>query len=108
MKIIKLTFTLLSLSIAFWIFYCVLTLPSLNGIGNKTRVPSISVLDNKEFIIGSLGDVYGGFVDMEEVPKHLIDAIIVLEDKRFYSHFGLDFRGLLRAAVKNLKEMRNK
>ncbi len=43
-------------------------------------------------------------VKLGEVPAHLPDAIIAVEDARFYSHIGLDFRSILRAFVANLKE----
>jgi len=76
-----------------WIIFCFSTLPDLSGLGNKTRKPSISLLGNNNNIIGSLG-------------KHLADAVIVIEDKRFYSHSGLDFRGLARAILFNIKERR--
>ncbi len=88
-------------------FYCLLTLPSLNGIGNKTRLPSISVFDEEKKIVGSLGDVYGGEISqIEEIPQNLINSILTLEDKRFYSHNGIDLKGLLRAISINFKEMR--
>ena len=106
MKALKLTFIFLSLFAVTWVLYCIATLPSLGGLGNKTRLPSISILDNKNDIIGSLGDVYGGLVEFNEVPQHLIDAVVVLEDKRFYSHSGIDMRGFLRASIRNIKEKR--
>ncbi len=40
---------------------------------------------------------------IEEIPKTLIDAFISVEDRRFYSHNGIDFKGILRASVNNLK-----
>lgn len=42
------------------------------------------------------------FVRLDEVPQNLINAIISVEDKRFYSHFGVDPRGIFRSMVKNL------
>jgi len=89
-----------------WIIFCFSTLPDLSGLGNKTRKPSISVLGNNNNIIGSLGDVYAGSINQGDIPKHLADAVIVIEDKRFYSHSGLDFRGLARAILFNIKERR--
>ena len=38
-------------------------------------------------------------VDLNEVPQYLIDALLVTEDSRFYSHNGVDFKGLMRAIV---------
>ncbi|MEW6236248.1 MAG: transglycosylase domain-containing protein [Candidatus Omnitrophota bacterium] len=38
-----------------------------------------------------------------EMPKNLIDAVVTLEDIRFYKHFGIDLRGFIRAAIYDLK-----
>ena len=101
----KLSSTLIFL-IFFWIAYCVITLPDLDGLGNKTRKPSISVMDKDNILVGSLGDVYGGLIQAENIPQNLINAVVVLEDKRFFQHFGVDIKGLSRAIFENIKEMR--
>ncbi len=101
----KLSSTLIFL-IFFWIAYCVITLPELDGLGNKTRKPSISVMDSENTLVGSLGDVYGGLIQSENIPQNLINAVVVLEDKRFFQHFGVDIKGLSRAIFENIKEMR--
>ena len=101
----KLSSTLIFL-IFFWIAYCVITLPKLDGLGNKTRKPSISVMDSENTLVGSLGDVYGGLIQSENIPQNLINAVVVLEDKRFFQHFGVDIKGLSRAIFENIKEMR--
>ena len=43
-------------------------------------------------------------VYFSKVPEHLIHAILAIEDVRFFSHIGLDFRSILRAFLTNLKE----
>ena len=89
-----------------WLLYCFITLPDIEGLGNKTRKPSISLLDENENIAGSLGDVYAGSINISEVSDSLINAVLVTEDKKFYSHYGIDFKGLIRAIIFNLKERR--
>ena len=42
----------------------------------------------------------------ESLPRHLLDAVVAVEDKRFYRHFGVDLRGLARAAWKDVRERR--
>ncbi|MEF3311783.1 PBP1A family penicillin-binding protein [Paenibacillus sp. GYB004] len=45
------------------------------------------------------------FVPLSGIPKHLIDATLAIEDKRFYDHIGLDVRGIARAVVVNFQHM---
>ncbi len=106
MKVIRVLILLLFLSGLLWVFYCFITLPDLSGLGNKTRVPSISVLDDNKIIMGSSGDVYAGSVNYNDISENLINAVVVIEDKRFYDHFGIDIKGILRATFYNIKEAR--
>ena len=106
MKAFKKLSSILLFFIFFWIVYCVITLPNLDGLGNKTRKPSISVTDKENVLVGSLGDVYGGLIYSENIPKNLINAVVVLEDRKFFDHYGIDFKGLGRAILHNIKEMR--
>ena len=100
------TFSLLIFLVFSWLIYCMITLPNLEGLGNKTRKPSISIFDKNNNYVGSLGDVYAGIIEYEDISKHLVDAVIVLEDRRFFEHYGVDLRGLVRAMLQNLKELR--
>ncbi len=43
------------------------------------------------------------WVDVTKVPRHVRDAFLAAEDADFYSHTGLDFLGIARSAVKNLR-----
>ncbi|UCG38551.1 MAG: PBP1A family penicillin-binding protein [bacterium] len=45
-------------------------------------------------------------VALSEVPDTLVKAVIAVEDSRFYRHFGLDLRGILRALLKNILTLR--
>ena len=92
--------------LSLWIFYCILTLPDLSGLGNKTRTPSISVLDNNNKIMGSLGDVYAGTVVIKDISSHLTNTVIIIEDRRFFDHKGVDIKGLVRAVLFNIKQRR--
>jgi 1A family penicillin-binding protein len=42
-------------------------------------------------------------VNLEEISPYFINAIIAVEDKRFYKHYGIDINGLIRAIFINLK-----
>ena len=42
-------------------------------------------------------------VPFHRIPKNLIQATLAIEDNNFYSHFGIDFKGLLRALYQNVR-----
>jgi penicillin-binding protein 1A len=46
------------------------------------------------------------FVPLQQIPAGLRNAIIAVEDARFYSHFGVDLRGIARAAYANFRHGR--
>ncbi|WP_242018819.1 transglycosylase domain-containing protein [Phaeovibrio sulfidiphilus] len=68
-----------------------------------TRRPSITLLAADGTEIGTWGDLHGDVLRIGDLPRHLIDAILATEDRRFYSHFGLDLVGIARAAAANLR-----
>jgi len=75
-------------------------------------MPSFSELENPELnlateIISSDGVVIGKFfnenrtpIKYEDLPKHLVNALVATEDERFYEHSGIDGRRTIGAAVK--------
>ena len=87
---------------AIWAF---LNLPETESI-KITRQPSITFLDRQGRILASYGDIYGQSISYQQLPKNLIDAVIVTEDKRFFNHNGIDFRGIARALIINIKAKR--
>jgi penicillin-binding protein 1A len=42
-------------------------------------------------------------VPLEEIPDHLIKAVLATEDRRFFEHFGIDFVGTFRAMTENVR-----
>jgi penicillin-binding protein 1B len=42
-------------------------------------------------------------ISIEQVPEHLVLAVLAAEDHRFFQHYGVDFRGTLRALITNLR-----
>jgi penicillin-binding protein 1A len=71
-----------------------------------TYAPSqvITVVDIKGRTIARRGLVQGEQVHVGELPEHVTNAFIAIEDRRFRSHFGLDPWGMLRALFADIKE----
>ncbi|TXG37094.1 penicillin-binding protein 1A [Seonamhaeicola maritimus] len=85
----------------------------LASLGVFGEMPDHTVLENPRTnlateIISSDGQTLGKFyfndnrtpVGYNELPKHLVEALIATEDARFHDHSGIDARGTLRAIVK--------
>ncbi len=85
--------------------WSLLNLPETESI-QISRQPSITFLDKDGRIIASYGDIYGKSIKYNNLPENLINAVIVTEDKRFFHHYGVDIKGVLRAIYVNLKERR--
>jgi penicillin-binding protein 1A len=66
------------------------------------REPGIMVLADDGSEIAEQGTFFGDAVDIKELPDYVPNAIIAIEDRRFYSHFGIDPIGLSRAMARNV------
>jgi penicillin-binding protein 1A len=85
------------------IAYFAFTLPDLSGIDKFNRRPSLSFVAADGQVLATYGDLYGGVVELREMPPWLPQAVIATEDRRFYSHFGIDLIGLARAGYINAR-----
>jgi penicillin-binding protein 1A len=48
------------------------------------------------------GPYQGAYATVDQFPDHLVDAVLAIEDRRFYEHSGIDLRGIARAFMRNL------
>jgi penicillin-binding protein 1A len=64
--------------------------------------PSITLLSSDGTPIARRGAVIGKAVDAATLPVHVRNAFVAIEDRRFYSHWGIDPRGIARAVVHNV------
>jgi penicillin-binding protein 1A len=70
------------------------------------REPGIMILANDGSEIAEQGTFFGDAVNMAELPDYVPAAVIAIEDRRFYSHFGVDPIGLARAMGRNAMQGR--
>ena len=64
--------------------------------------PALRILARDGSVIAERGDRLD-FVALDRLPRHLVDAVIAIEDRRFFSHWGVDPAGLVRAMLANLR-----
>jgi penicillin-binding protein 1C len=70
----------------------------------RPPVQSIALLDRNGIPLREtrVADRFSHELALEEIPQHVIDAILAAEDKRFYSHHGIDWLATGRAAFAGL------
>jgi penicillin-binding protein 1A len=84
--------------------YYALTLPDISSLEESGRKPSIRLALADGTVFASSGEVHGRPIKLAEMPKSLPQAVMATEDRRFFSHLGLDPIGLARAMVVNIRE----
>ncbi len=89
--------TLLALGVA-----VAIALASLPGFDELMRSPngqSVEVRGSDGTVLATLGPSYGQWLPFKAIPKTMADAMIAVEDRRFYSHPGVDPIGIARAGL---------
>ncbi len=79
------------------------SLPDTSGLMAETRGQGITILDVHGRVVAVRGASASPVVQVEELPPHLASAVLAIEDRRFYSHWGLDVVGLVRASLANIR-----
>jgi penicillin-binding protein 1A len=64
---------------------------------------AVTFLDRYGNKLGERGIRHNDTVPLEEMPDHLIKAVLATEDRRFYEHFGIDLPGTMRALTTNIQ-----
>ncbi|MEM6603450.1 MAG: transglycosylase domain-containing protein, partial [Pseudomonadota bacterium] len=81
-------------------------LPDPRALADPRENVSIRVKSATGDDIGIRGSYFAGEVKLSDVSPHLLNAIMAVEDRNFYTHFGFDPAGILRALLKNMQSGR--
>jgi penicillin-binding protein 1A len=77
-------------------------LPAIQSLEIPKRPPTIQIVGMDGSVLAQRGEMAGANVALKDLPPYLPKAFIAIEDRRFYSHYGVDPVGIARAAVTNL------
>ena len=83
-------------------------LPTVEALKDYKPSPGTTIYAEDGRVLGHIRIEKGVYVPLARIPKYMKDALLATEDPRFYQHGGLDYRGILRAAFKNLFSLRVK
>ncbi len=97
------TFAALACALIF-VFAAVIVYPSLPSLDVLTdyqpKVP-LRIYSTEGRLIGEFGEERRAVIKLNAVPKAMREAILAAEDERFYQHGGVDYVGVIRAALSN-------
>ena len=85
-----------------YVLFVFLQMPSLDSVLHETREPVIVFLDNNGREMRADGRIMGAAVSVDNLPPHVWQAIVAIEDKRFFEHGAISYRGTLRAMILNM------
>ncbi|MES2970453.1 MAG: PBP1A family penicillin-binding protein [Pseudomonadota bacterium] len=83
-----------------WLVYAV---PLDLATDRTAAEPAVIVEAADGTLIGLRGELRGTPAEREDLPDHLVNAVVAIEDRRFFEHGGIDFRGIARAAWRNVR-----
>lgn len=77
-------------------------LPDKDDLSDIRNATATLVYSSDDQLIGKVFSENRTNVDLRDLPKHLLDALVATEDARFYEHEGVDKRSVLRVIVKSI------
>ncbi len=77
-------------------------LPPIQSLEIPKRPPSVLILGANGATLATRGDMGGAEVPLRELPDYAPKAFVAIEDRRFYSHHGIDPWGILRAGMRDV------
>jgi len=82
-------------------------LPDISDLANyKPKLP-LRVFTADGQLMGEFGEERRNLTPIQDIPKIMKDAVLSIEDNRFYDHGGVDYLGILRAGIANIGRLKS-
>jgi penicillin-binding protein 1A len=82
-------------------------LPDISDLSDYRPKLPLRVFSADGLLMGEFGEERRNLTPIREIPKIMVNAVLAIEDARFYSHGGVDYKGLIRAALANLGRVKS-
>nr|WP_233151635.1 penicillin-binding protein 1A [Pelomonas sp. KK5] len=82
-------------------------LPDISGLTDYRPKLPLRVLSSDGQLLGEYGEERRNYLPIKDIPKVMQDAVLAIEDARFYQHGGVDYLGIIRAGLANVGESRS-
>ncbi|MES2933540.1 MAG: penicillin-binding protein 1A [Pseudomonadota bacterium] len=90
------------LIVAFGLAMAYPNLPALDSLIDYRPKMPLRIFSADNVLIGEFGEERRNLVRIKEIPEYMKKAVLAIEDDRFYEHGGIDYVGIIRAALHNL------
>ncbi|OLY46413.1 penicillin-binding protein 1A [Bartonella apis] len=97
-----------AIAIAGYVGYVALRMPQASTWDIPQRPPNVRIIDRNGFLIANRGTTGGEALSLKEMSPWIPKAVVAIEDRRFYDHYGVDPIGIARAMVTNIIHSRSK
>ena len=82
-------------------------LPDISGLTDYRPKLPLRVLSSDGVVLAEFGEERRSYQPIKDIPKVMQEAILAIEDARFYQHGGVDYLGVIRAGLANVGEARS-
>jgi len=82
-------------------------LPDVSALSDYRPILPLRVYSGDGLLIGEFGEERRNLTRLKDMPKVMTDAVLAIEDTRFYEHGGVDYKGMMRAAIANLTNLKS-
>ena len=82
-------------------------LPQISSLADYRPKLPLRVYSSDGVLLGEFGEERRNFLPIAQIPQVMKDAVLAAEDARFYQHGGVDYKGVARAALENLRDARS-
>ena len=82
-------------------------LPDVSELADYRPKLPLRVYSSEGALLGEFGEERRTLTPIQEIPKVMTNAVLAIEDTRFFEHGGVDYKGMLRAALANLGKVKS-
>lgn len=82
-------------------------LPDVSELADYRPKLPLRIYSSEGALLGEFGEERRTLTPIKEIPKVMTDAVLAIEDTRFFEHGGVDYKGMLRAALANLGKVKS-